>query len=358
MVEPALRGGLEAMEALASSAHEASNASYDFPLPRSGPSLKRWPATLYDYASQRVADARLTSVDVEHGKWVHCKVCNCQLRCDTRNLFSNERWNRHLRRSKKHKEAVARGELQTSSATSVHIGDNIIPSSPQRERNKTKRRKLTQHDVDAEFQSQLDQNPTNGIHDHSACPGALPPDSFDMLQIFARFGQIPHGAQVVRGADAPGFQLFSTRCTKRMESRRKNQPDCCTECFVLFVDANLKKRIFQNMKTYARVLAVLESPALPDGGLVDLQNFLKIPVRNMNHAGKKLRLLVEGFVEFHKAKKDNERHKTSVVDTKDRIAQIERQKAELDLKVARARAEHELVKLGMSLGDSQNLLVL
>ncbi|KAF0750413.1 hypothetical protein AaE_006724, partial [Aphanomyces astaci] len=124
----------------------------------------------------------------------------------------------------------------------------------------------------------------------------------------------------------------STSCTRRLVSRRKNQPDCCDPCFGLFVDANLKKRIFQNMKTYGRVLAAIDSPELPHGSLVDLQNFLKIPVRNMNHAGKKLRLLVEQFIEHHKPPL---RPQDDSDGATDRHSQAKAQEAELSLRVAK-----------------------
>ncbi|RHY22911.1 hypothetical protein DYB32_009359 [Aphanomyces invadans] len=227
-----------------------------------------------------------------------------------------------------------------------------------------KRKKLTQLDVDFEIQSsQLIE--VSAQHQRSAvCPGALPADTFEILQVFARFGQIPPGAHVIRSADTLGFQLFSTLCTKRVVPRRKNQPDCCDPCFALFVDSNLKKRIFQNMKTYMRVLAVVERPQLPHGGLADLQNFLKIPVRNMNHAGKQLRLLVEQHIANFKKQVSGGcediqvRPMVNEVPATDREAQARAQEAELSLRLARVKAQHELVKLGMSLDHANNLVLL
>ncbi|ETV81637.1 hypothetical protein H257_05267, partial [Aphanomyces astaci] len=319
----------------------------EFPTPRNEPTVKRWPATIYDYMAKRVVDGRIAALDVEHGQWVHCNVCDCQLRCDARNLFSNERWNRHVRRSKKHRPVVSHIDQQLIVPVSVDVALSPSFAPPSK-----KRKKLTQLDVDFELQSS--QLPTQH-HVVATCPGALPAENFEILQIFARFGQIPSGAQVVRGADALGFQLFSTSCTRRLVSRRKNQPDCCDPCFGLFVDANLKKRIFQNMKTYGRVLAAIDSPELPHGSLVDLQNFLKIPVRNMNHAGKKLRLLVEQFIEHHKPPL---RPQDDSDGATDRHTQAKAQEAELSLRVAKVKAQHELLKLGISMGDANGLLML
>ncbi|KAG9406466.1 hypothetical protein AC1031_002785 [Aphanomyces cochlioides] len=326
--------------------HNEDETFVAFPVPRSGPSTKRWPATIYDYSKNCIADDRISALDVDTGQWVHCRLCDCQLRCDNRNLFSNERWNRHLRRNKKHND-IADGPAQNSHDNMVETGQ--LP--------KKKRKKLTQVEVDWEFQSQLDVEPSV-IAQQSVCPGALPAESFEMLQIFARFGQIPPGAQVVRGAGGLGFQLFSTLCTKRLVSRRKNQPDCCEPCFALFVDANLKKRIFQNMKTYARVLAVLESPTLPENGLIDLQNFLKIPVRNMNHAGKQLRLHVENFVEFHKAKKEpcKQKHSKGSSENFGQVPSAQAKSQDQELKSA--RPQDDLMKINLAAADSHNLLVL
>ncbi|RQM19441.1 hypothetical protein B5M09_010615 [Aphanomyces astaci] len=278
----------------------------EFPTPRNEPTVKRWPATIYDYMAKRVVDGRIAALDVEHGQW--------------------------------HRPVVSHIDQQLIVPVSVDVALSPSFAPPSK-----KRKKLTQLDVDFELQSS--QLPTQH-HVVATCPGALPAENFEILQIFARFGQIPSGAQVVRGADALGFQLFSTSCTRRLVSRRKNQPDCCDPCFGLFVDANLKKRIFQNMKTYGRVLAAIDSPELPHGSLVDLQNFLKIPVRNMNHAGKKLRLLVEQFIEHHKPPL---RPQDDSDGATDRHTQAKAQEAELSLRVAKVKAQHELLKLGISI---------